>query len=161
MNYSGIDLHSNNSVVVVTDEQDRGVAERRQPNDLERILGFLEPWRRELAGVVVESTYNGYWRVEGLQGAGYEVKLANPGAVKTDDGLKHSGDAADARHLAQLLRLGILPRGTILAPEQRAIRDVARKRMQWVGSRTSHILAIQNIMARQRGISINSNRSNV
>jgi len=27
MNYSGIDLHSNNSVVTVTDEEDRVVAE--------------------------------------------------------------------------------------------------------------------------------------
>ena len=29
MNYSGIDLHSNNSVVVVTDEEDRVVAAKR------------------------------------------------------------------------------------------------------------------------------------
>jgi hypothetical protein len=35
MNYSGIDLHSNKSVVVVTDERDRVVAEKRLPNDLE------------------------------------------------------------------------------------------------------------------------------
>ena len=30
MNYSGIDLHSNNSVVTVTDEADRVVAEKRK-----------------------------------------------------------------------------------------------------------------------------------
>jgi hypothetical protein len=58
MNYSGIDLHSNNSVVTVTDEADRVVAEKRLPNDLPKILGFLSPWQAELAGVVVESTYN-------------------------------------------------------------------------------------------------------
>lgn len=34
MKYSGIDLHSNNSVVTVTDEEDRVVAEKRLPNDL-------------------------------------------------------------------------------------------------------------------------------
>ena len=34
MNYSGIDLHSNNSVVSVIDETDRVVAEKRLPNDL-------------------------------------------------------------------------------------------------------------------------------
>jgi hypothetical protein len=49
MNYSGMDMHSNNGVVVVTDEQDRVVAEKRLPNDLERIPGFLEPWRGEIA----------------------------------------------------------------------------------------------------------------
>ncbi len=158
MKYSGIDLHSNNSVVTVTDETDRVVAEKRIPNDLSRIIQFLLPWREELAGVVVESTYNWYWLVDGLQEAGFVVKLANTGAIKKYDGLKHSGDEADARHLAQLLRLNILPTGFILPPEQRALRDLARKRMQLVRSRTSHILAIENIAARQRGMKINSNQ---
>jgi len=157
MKYSGIDLHSNNSVVTVTDDTDRVVAEKRLLNDIAKIVGFLLPWRDELAGVVVESTYNWYWLVDGLQEAGFEVKLANTGAIKKYDGLKHSGDESDARQLAHLLRLGILPTGTILPPEHRATRDLARKRMQLVRSRTSHILAIENILARQRGATINSN----
>ena len=134
MKYSGIDLHSNNSVVTVTDELDRVVAEKRLPNDLGKVVGFLSPWREELAGVVVESTFNWYWLVDGLQAAGFKVHLANTTAIKKYEGLKHSGDEADARYLAHLLRLGILPTGTILAPEQRAVRDLARKRRraaQW------------------------------
>ena len=158
MKYSGIDLHSNNSVVTVTDEEDRVVAEKRLPNDIVKIIGFLQPWRDELKAVVVESTYNWYWLVDGLQEAGFVVKLANTGAIKKYDGLKHSGDEADARQLAHLLRLGILPTGTILPPEHRAVRDLARKRMQLVRSRTSHILAIENIVARQRAMKINSNQ---
>ena len=158
MKYSGIDLHSNNSVVTVTDEEDRVIAEKRLQNDLAKIVGFLEPWRDDLAGVVVESTYNWYWLVDGLQAAGFVVHLANTGAIKKYDGLKHSGDEADARQLAHLLRLGILPTGTILPPEQRATRDLARKRMQLVRSRTSHILAIENIVARQLDAKINSNQ---
>ena len=87
MKYSGIDLHSNNSVVTVMDDNDRVVAEKRLPNDLVKIIGFLSPWREELAGVVVESTYNWYWLVDGLQEAGFLVKLANTGAIKKYDGL--------------------------------------------------------------------------
>ena len=34
MKYCGIDLHSNNSVVVVTDQEDRSVLQKRLPNDL-------------------------------------------------------------------------------------------------------------------------------
>lgn len=156
--YSGIDLHSNNSVVTVMDEEDRVVAEKRLPNDLAKIVGLLMPWREELAGVVVESTYNWYWLVDGLQLAGFKVHLANTTAIKKYDGLKHSGDETDARYLAHLLRLGILPTGTILPPEQRAVRDMSRKRMQLVRSRTSHILAVENITARQYGARINSNQ---
>ncbi|MCR4298638.1 MAG: transposase [Gallionella sp.] len=158
MKYSGIDLHSNNSVVAVTDEADRVIAEKRLPNDLAKIIGFLLPWRDELKAVVVESTYNWYRLVDGLQEAGFVVKLANTGAIKKYDGLKHSGDEAGARQLAHLLRLGILPTGTILPPEQRAVRDLARKRMQLARSRTGHILAVENIAARQRAMKINSNQ---
>lgn len=60
MKYSGIDLHSNNSVVTVTDDEDRVVSEKRLPNDLPKIVGFLSPWQDDLAGVVVESTFNWY-----------------------------------------------------------------------------------------------------
>ena len=126
MNYSGIDLHSNNSVVSVTNEEDRGVAEKRLPNDLAKILAFLAPWRETLAGVVVESTFNWYWLVDGLQAAGFKVHLANTAAIKKHDGLKRSGDETDARHLSHLLRLGILPTGTLFPAEQRAVRDLSR-----------------------------------
>lgn len=156
MKYSGIDLHSNNSVVTVTDEEDRVVAEKRLPNELTVILAFLSPWQEELAGVVVESTYNWYWLVDGLQAARYPVLLAHTGAIKKYEGLKHSGDETDARHLAHLLRLGILPTGTILPREQRGARDLARKRLQLVRSRTQHILAVENITARELGARISS-----
>jgi hypothetical protein len=59
MNYSGIDLHSNNCVVVVTDEADRIFVQKRVQNDLSKVLELLEPYREGLVGVVVESTYNG------------------------------------------------------------------------------------------------------
>jgi hypothetical protein len=58
---------------------------------------------------VVESTYNWYWLVDGLQAASFVVHLTNTTAIKKYDGLKHSGDETDARYLARLLRLGILP----------------------------------------------------
>ena len=57
MKYSGIDLHSNNSVVVVSDEADRVLVRRRLANDAAAILALLAGHREELVGVVVESTY--------------------------------------------------------------------------------------------------------
>lgn len=151
MRFCGIDLHSNNSVVVVTDETDKVLLSRRCPNDLTKILALLAPHRDELSGVVVESTYNWYWLVDGLIAAGYAVKLANTVAMKRYDGLKHSDDETDAAHLAHLLRLGILPTGYIHPPAERALRDLARKRIQLVRSRTQHVLAVENILARSTG----------
>jgi transposase len=81
MKFSGIDLHSNNSVVLISDEADRMVYQKRLPNDLAQILAALEPHREELVGVVIESTFNGYWLVDGLMDAGYRVHLAHPSAI--------------------------------------------------------------------------------
>lgn len=156
MNYSGIDLHSTNSMIVVSEETDRILCKRRVPNELGVVLGTLRPYREQLAGVVVESTYNWYWLVDGLQAAGYRVHLANTAAIKRYEGLKHSGDDTDAAYLAQLLRLGILPTGYICPPAERALRDLARKRLQLSRSRTSHILAAENIVTRQTGARIAS-----
>jgi transposase len=155
--YSGIDLHSNNSVVVVTDETDRVIVEKRMQNDLGAILALLAPHREDLAGIVVESTYNWYWLVDGLQEAGYRVDLANTTAIKSYEGLKHSNDETDAAYLAHLLRLGILRTAHIYPKEQRATRDLARKRMQLVRSRTQHVLAVENIVARETAVCIKSN----
>ena len=156
--YSGIDLHSNNSVIAIIDDGDRIVAQKRLPNDVTKIVGFLTRWQEQLAGVVVESTYNWYWLVDGLQDVGLHVHLANTPAIKQYEGLKHSGDETDAQHLAHLLRLGILPTGTILPREHRAVRDLARKRMQLVQSCTAHVLAVENIMARLLGGRMTSNQ---
>ena len=66
MEFCGIDLHSNNSVVVISDEMDKRLVRRRCPNDLDTILKVLAPHKPELSAVVVESTYNWYWLVDGL-----------------------------------------------------------------------------------------------
>jgi hypothetical protein len=50
MKYCGIDLHSNNSVVSVVDEADHVVAEKRLPNDLEKIIGLRSHGRQSWQG---------------------------------------------------------------------------------------------------------------
>ena len=149
--YAGIDLHSNNSVVTVLDEQDRTVFAKRLANDLTAIIVALRSCAGTVRGVAVESTYNWYWLVDGLQDAGFTVHLVNTAAVKQYDGLKHGGDFSDARHLAHLLRLGILPTGYIYPREQRAVRDLLRKRSQLVRQRSTQILSIGNLVARNLG----------
>ncbi len=156
--YGGIDLHANNSVVVLIDEQEQVVFEKRIPNNLEKILCQLTPFQDRIQGLVVESTYNWYWLVDGLMGAGYSVHLANTAAIKQYDGLKHTNDHSDARWLAQLLRLGILPTGYIYPKEERAVRDLLRKRGQLVHQKTSNLLSIHNLVTRNTGTAITGNR---
>ena len=108
--YGGIDLHSNNNVVALTDEADRIVYRKRLANDLETVLATLAPYREEISGIVVESTYNWYWLVDALMEAGYR---SAPG--------QHRGDRAVQRAEVQRRRHR---RG--LAGQAAAPRAVAR-----------------------------------
>lgn len=157
MLFCGIDLHSNNCFVVVSDDADKVVYSKRLPNDLAAIRAALSPYQHELFGVVVESTYNWYWLVDGLMAASYSLHLANTTAIKQYDGLKHRGDESDARHLAHLLRLGLLPEGHIMPQPIRSVRDLARKRMQLVQQRTTQLVAIQTCLMQQTGETIAAN----
>jgi len=156
--YCGIDLHSNNNVVVVTNEADDVMYRKRLCNELDVVVRALSLFAKPLRGVVVESTYNWYWLVDGLMEHGYQVHLANTGAIQQYSGLKHSDDESDARWLAKLLRLGILPEGYIYPKEDRPVRDLLRKRAYLVRQRTSNLLSVKNLFTRNTGRSYNANR---
>src|SRR5215217_6488060 len=156
--YGGIDLHANNSVVVLLNEQDEVIYQKRLPNDLPTILGQLAPYHTELKGLVVESTYNWYWLVDGLMEASYLVHLANPAAIQQYSGLKYTDDHSDARWLAHLLRLGVLPQGYIYPKAERPVRDLSRKRAHLVRQHTANVLSVQNILLRNTGARLSANR---
>jgi transposase len=115
-------------------------------------LTALDPFKTELKGVVVESTFNWYWLVDGLMENGYKVHLANPSAIKQYEGLKHTDDKWDAFGLAHMLRLNILPEGYIYPKEERPVRDLLRRRLLFVKHRTSHILSLQSMITRNLGV---------
>ena len=155
--YGGIDLHSNNSVVALTDDSDRVVYRKRLPNDADLVLEVLAPYQATITGLVVESTYNWYWLVDALMEAGYRVHLANTAAIVQYSGLKYSDDDSDAAWLGKLLRLGLLPEGYIYPKAERAVRDLLRRRLHLVQQHTGNILAVQNLFSRNRGRSISAN----
>jgi transposase len=156
--YGAVDLHSTNNVTVLIDEQDTVVYQKRLANDLMLIVAQLSPYQSALEGIVVESTYNWYWLVDGLMERGHQVHLANTAAIQQYEGLKYTNDQSDARWLAHLLRLGVLPEGYIYPPKERAVRDLLRKRSQLVRQKTANILSIENLFSRSTGSSLTANR---
>lgn len=150
--YAGIDLHSNNSYVVISDENDKCLYHKRLENDLSIILNGLEPYRENIEGVVVESTYNWYWLVDGLQEAGYKVHLANTTALQQYSGLKYTDDKDDGLWLAKLLRLNLLKEGYIYPKETRGLRELLRRRLIFVQQQTSVLLGIQSMITRYENV---------
>ena len=132
--YCGIDLHATNHLVVIIDDEDRRVLEKRLVNDVSITVDTLGLYRDQLAGIAVESTFNWYWLIDGLEDAGFVACLANPAAIKQYEGLKHTDDPYDAFFLAHLMRLGILPTGYIYPREQRGVRDLLRSCQMFIAS---------------------------
>lgn len=149
--YCGIDLHSNNCMISLINEQDELVSEKRLANDLDAIGQYLKRYQESITGVVVESTYNWYWLVDGLVDQGYPLHLANTLAIQQYNGIKYTNDASDARYLAHLLRLKILPTGFIYPKETRHLRDLLRRRLLLVKQRTAQIVSLQNMINRHSG----------
>jgi len=155
--YAGIDLHSSNSFVGVINGEDQRLYGKRHSNRLDDILRALDPFQDSLKGVVVESTFNWYWLVDGLQEHGYAVHLANPSAIQQYEGLKHTDDKWDSFWLAHMYRLDILPEGYIYPKEHRAVRDLLRRRLLFVRHSTSHILSLQSMINRNLGLKMSNN----
>jgi transposase len=147
----GIDLHSNNVLCGLMDEKGRRLAHKKLPCELDAILQFLKPYQKRIATIAVESTFNWYWLVDGLQDHGYQVVLANPAAMQPYSGMKHTDDVSDAFFLTELLRLNLLPTGHLCDRQSRPVRDLLRRRMLLVRQRTTLILSFKSLNERTLG----------
>jgi hypothetical protein len=147
----GIDLHSNNALCGLMDESGQRLAHKKLPCELPAILQLLEPYKDRIATIAVESTFNWYWLVDGLQDHGYHVVLANPAGMQPYSGMKCTDDVSDAYFLAELLRLNLLPTGHIHDRQTRPVRDLLRRRLLLVRQRTMLILSFKSLNERTLG----------
>ena len=156
--YCGIDLHSNNSVICVINDNDKRLKEIKVDNHIELVIKALSRYKSRLKAVAVESTFNWYWLVDGLEAAGFNVMLVNTAKVVQYSGLKRTDDRYDAFHLAHLMRLGILPTGYIYPKEERSLRDLLRKRMQLVQDRSRDIIRLKSFIQMHSGQSVGADK---
>jgi transposase len=154
MFYCGIDYHKKYSVVSVQNADGQTVLERRvdhnNPLVFEEILsGLGEP-----VSVVYESGLNWTWLYEVLEkiknvasitlANAYKVRLIAEAQIKTDK--------IDARKLAMLLRIGMVPSCHIPDRETRNRKEVLRQRAYWVRQRTGLRNRIHKIIGKQHSL---------
>jgi len=148
---AGIDLHSNNLVIGVMNQDGKRIAHRKLDCELDQVLAFLQPMKPRLQSMAVESTFNWYWLVDGLHAQGYPIDLANPAQIEQYSGIKNADDKHDAFHLAELQRLDILPKAYIYDVELRPVRDLFRRRTNLVHQRTALFLSFKSLYTRTTG----------
>src|SRR5260370_22693617 len=132
--YCGIDLSARACHVCVIDEQLQVRVQQKLRNELPRICQLLEPYKANLK-IVVESTFNWYWLIDGLQAEGFEVVLAHTLGLYLITGAKVKTDRRDAYSLAKLLLVGAVPAAYIYPGEPRPVGDLLRRRLHMVHAR--------------------------
>src|SRR5436190_22669597 len=155
---AGIDLHSNNVMIGIVDQDGRRVKHQKLDCNLEQIDQFLQPLKPRLKSIAVESTYNWYWLVDGLRALSYPVVLANPAKIDQYSGIKHADDKNDAYFLAELQRLNILPEGHIYDPVLRPVRDLLRRRLMLVHQRVALMVSFKSLHVRTTGQTMSLSR---
>lgn len=134
MTYFGFDHHKRWTQAVAMDEQGRVLREGRVLNDsasLKRFLrGLPKPWKG-----VVEAGPTWGWIYDTLSQAGVEMIVAHPSHLRAIAEAKIKTDKIDARMLANLLRVDLIPAVYVPCEEVRAQKMLWRERIWLVRMR--------------------------
>ena len=131
MLFSGIDLHKRSLVIHTLDADGTTTREAELRSDRAAVMAYFGT----LAGphrAVVECVQSWYWLRDLLAPAGVDLRLAHAKYVKAISYAKVKTDRVDARMLAQLLRVGLIPEAHMIGAEHRETRDLLRSRLQFV-----------------------------
>jgi transposase len=109
LQYDAIDIHSSSSALGIINPGGERLWKCTLPNDLVTIRAAPQQVAAGLQGIVVESAFNWYWLVNGLQEAGYTVHPDNTTASKQYKGHSHSDDESEASWLVTKSLTGCPP----------------------------------------------------
>jgi transposase len=146
----GLDYHQVAVQVCVLDKTGRLLANRRCENDWLAIQSLAES-HGQVKGVAIEACTGAADLAEELgTHAGWSVDLAHPGYVRRMKQSPDKTDWSDARVLADLERVGYLPRVWLAPEEIRELRRVVRYRQQLANERRNIKLRVTALLRDQR-----------
>jgi transposase len=129
MKYAGIDLHKQNIVICVVDQERKVLARKHLPckNEAE-----ITEWFKQLGDFqfVVEATATYEWFVQLIGPLAKSWVLANPSRMRVIAESTKKTDNLDARLLAEFLALGMIPKAYRPKPREREHRVLVRYRMR-------------------------------
>ena len=131
MLYSGIDLHKRSLVIHTVGEDGSAVREA----EFATARPALSAYFATLPGphrAVVECLGSWYWVRDLLGPQGIDLRLGHAKYLKAISYAKVKTDRVDARTLAQLLRVGLVPEAYMISAEHREVRDLLRARLKLV-----------------------------
>ena len=126
MYYIGMDLHKQDLVMAVEDEQGPvGRPRRIACRDTEAIRAAVERWRPFRAVVEASASYRWLYDLVSRQG---EMVLAHPLRLRAIATARAKTDKLDAALLARLLRANLIPAAYVPPERYQRLRDLTRTR---------------------------------
>ena len=164
----GMDLHSDNVVVVIRQTQVGNIHLKGEtvfsrafkinsPSNRLELYKALEPFcALSTTRAVVESTYNWYWLADEFEKHNWNLRIADPSTVSQAK-KKYSDDWTDAEFLAEMVRINSIKSYEYLSKHKRAIRDLCRMRQEFVNLRAQPKITIANLYVNQLGDRVKTN----
>jgi transposase len=147
--YAGLDYHQDSIQLCVLDAAGRMRSNRALPNDVAAVAAALD--RLPVAAIAIEACCGAASFGEQLAGCGpWRVELAHAGYVSRLKQSPDKTDYSDARLLADLTRVGYLPRVWLAPPEIRDLRQLVNHRVRLVERRRATKLQIGALLREQR-----------
>jgi transposase len=148
--YVGLDYHQASVQVCVMDRDGNTLVNDSVENDWREIARLVGAKGRQVHAAIEACTGSANLAEELVRHAGWSVDLAHAGYVMRMKGNPDKTDYADARLLADLERVGYLPR-VWLAPEKvRELRVLVRHRQELVDERRNTKLRVSALLRQHR-----------
>jgi len=148
--YVGLDYHQAAVQVCVLDGRGRVLANRSCGNDSRMIDEVVRPHGESVQAAIEACCGAADLAEELIQGFGWSVDLAHPGFVNRMKQNPDKTDFGDAHLLADLERVGYLPRVWLAPEEVRELRRLVRYRQQLADERRNVKLRIGAALREQR-----------
>ena len=146
----GLDVHQYVVQVCVLDRGGRILSNRRVANDIAAIIGVVHRHARR-SNVALECGSGTAALADALiQRTGWDVHLCHPGYVRRMRQNPDKTDLSDAHLLADLVRVGYLPRVWLAPPAIRDLRTAGRYRQQVVDRMRNTKLRIRALLHEHR-----------
>src|SRR6056297_3132299 len=136
MIHIGIDLHSRNMTLVAINDNAKLLAEEKVTNTPANLSAFFDRFSGPVQAVV-ECTSYWYWVADWCTEHDIPLTLAHAKMLKAISYAKVKTDAVDARTLAELLRVGLIPEAHKCRRDQRDLRELTRGRLRMIERRSS------------------------
>jgi transposase len=148
--YVGLDYHKDSIQVCIMDHDGKILANRSCPNQAKAVVSLVASHGRDVHAAVEACGGSANLADELATKHGWVINLAHPGYVARMKQTPDKTDWADARVIADLVRVGYLPKVWLAPEDVRQLRTLTRYRQQLIKRRTAAKLRVTALLREHR-----------